>query len=84
MLKKGGKVITICHYAMPENIDPDYAFEWFILASDGARLAKLRDIVVANGVKPKIHGVFTMDQAEEALKLSQSSRAVGKIIVKID
>jgi len=57
VLKKGGKVITICHYALPAEMDTDFMFEWFIVSSDGERLAKIRDILADNGLKPKINDV---------------------------
>jgi len=47
-------------------------FEWFILESNGERLEKLRDILVTNNMRPKISGVYPIEQTGEVLQMSNS------------
>lgn len=84
VIKKNGRLITLL-----EEIPADKAsrmnihYNRMIVTPSRAGLNKLTDLVESNALKVTIDSVFTLDQATEAMKRSESARATGKIVISV-
>ncbi|KAF9566242.1 NAD(P)-binding protein [Agrocybe pediades] len=56
----------------------------FVALNDQKGLQLLHDSVANGSIKPKVDSVFDFDKALEAYDRLQSSRAVGKVVIKVD
>ncbi|BAI72374.1 quinone oxidoreductase [Azospirillum sp. B510] len=58
------------------------------VAEKGRIAAALREqvwpLLEAGGIKPRIHGVFPLERADEAHRLMESSAHIGKIVLTVD
>src|SRR5678816_4367998 len=52
--------------------------------SDGAQLAEIAKLVEAGAIKPTIDRVLPLGEAAEAHRLSETNRARGKIVLRVD
>jgi alcohol dehydrogenase len=52
--------------------------------SDGAQLAEIAKLVEAGAIKPTIDRVLPLGDAAEAHRLSETNRARGKIVLRVD
>ena len=84
VLKKGGILV-----ALTEEPRQDLAREKGVRATmigvkpDGQRLTEIAKIVDAGKLRPLIQAVLPLSQAKEALELSRSRHAGGKIVLTI-
>jgi NADPH:quinone reductase-like Zn-dependent oxidoreductase len=58
-----------------------YSFHW--VRSDGGQLAAIGELLDAGEIRPVIDGVFSFDQAKEALAYLDKGRAKGKVVVQL-
>ena len=84
VLKKGGILV-----ALTEEPPQDLARENGVRATmigvkpDGRRLADIAKIIDDGKLRPLVQAVFPLKQAKEALELSRSRHAAGKIVLTI-
>lgn len=82
-LKKGGFMVTVV--AFPKNEGESFGVRVtrsFTLPS-AKNLTAIRDLVEAGAVKPHIDKVFPFEEIKQALALSESGRARGKIVLQV-
>jgi NADPH:quinone reductase-like Zn-dependent oxidoreductase len=84
VLKKGGILV-----ALTEEPSQNLAHEKGVRATmigvkpDGARLAEIAKLIEEGKLRPLIQKVFPLNSAKEALELSHSRHAAGKIVLTI-
>jgi NADPH:quinone reductase-like Zn-dependent oxidoreductase len=84
VLKKGGILV-----ALTEEPRQDLAREKGVRATmigvkpDGSRLADIGKLIDDGKLRPLVQAVFPLIQAKEALELSRSRHAAGKIVLTI-
>ncbi|HEY2367118.1 MAG TPA: zinc-binding dehydrogenase, partial [Polyangiaceae bacterium] len=52
--------------------------------SDGVELAEIAKLVEAGAIRPTIDRVLPLGEAAEAHRLSETNRARGKIVLRVD
>jgi alcohol dehydrogenase len=53
------------------------------MRAEGSQLAKITDLINSGAIRPIVDKVFPFDEANEALTYVESSRAKGKVVLKI-
>jgi alcohol dehydrogenase len=59
-------------------------YRYLFMRADGAQLAQIAELVQAGILKPHIDKVFSLDDIKDAMAYSESGRATGKVVVKIN
>jgi NADPH:quinone reductase-like Zn-dependent oxidoreductase len=59
-------------------------FEYLFMRADGRQLAEIAKLVERGTLRPVIDKVFPLDRIHEAMAYSESGRARGKIVIRID
>jgi NADPH:quinone reductase-like Zn-dependent oxidoreductase len=84
VLKQGGYIISVINpiseeEAQKHNVRIGYIF----VKSNGETLSRLAQLVDSGKIRPVVGKIFTLDEIKQAHELSQSGRAVGKLVIKI-
>jgi NADPH:quinone reductase-like Zn-dependent oxidoreductase len=84
VLKKGGLIVSIINPVSEEEVKK-YGVRgaYFFVQSNGKVLAELANLIDSGKIKPVVGKIFSLDEIKKAHELSQSGRAVGKIVIKI-
>jgi NADPH:quinone reductase-like Zn-dependent oxidoreductase len=84
VLREDGYIISIINPVNEEeahkyNVRTGYIF----VKSNGDTLSKLAELIDSEKIRPVVGKIFSLDEIKQAHELSQSGRAVGKIVIKI-
>ncbi|MBS0290238.1 MAG: NADP-dependent oxidoreductase [Proteobacteria bacterium] len=83
-LKKGGTLVTIVNLTCQEAAKKVGVTALHTLVRpDGDRLAQIANLIDAGKIKPLIAQILTSSEIQAAHQLSQSGRAQGKIVIKM-
>ena len=84
VLREGGYIISIIN---PVNEEEAHKYNvrigYIFVKSNGDTLSKLAQLIDSGKIKPVVGKIFSLDEIKQAHELSQSGRAVGKIVIKI-
>ena len=84
VLKEGGILVSLAGQPDPETAKQFNVRSSSVFAQpDVSILEHLRNLIDTGNLRPVVGTVFTLEEIKEALDLSQSGRARGKIIIKI-
>ncbi len=84
VLKEGGYIISIINPVNEEEVHNHNVRSGYIFVkSNGETLSKLAQLIDSGKIKPVVGEIFKLDEIKQAHELSQSGRAVGKIVIKI-
>lgn len=59
-------------------------FEYLFMRADGEQLRQIAALVENGTIRPVIDKVFPLHEVREALAYSESGRATGKVVIKVD
>jgi NADPH:quinone reductase-like Zn-dependent oxidoreductase len=84
VLKDGGYIISIINPIREEDVQKYKVRTGYIFVkSNGETLSRLAQLIDSGKIKPVVGEIFTLDEIKQAHELSQSGRAVGKLVIKI-
>lgn len=84
VLRKGGYIISIINPVSEEEVHKhDLRSGYIFVKSNGDTLSKLAQLIDSGKIRPVVSKIFSLDEIKQAHDLSQSGRAVGKIVIKI-
>ena len=58
-------------------------YSFLFMRAEGGQLGKITDLINSGAIRPVVDKVFPFDEANEALTYVESSRAKGKVVLKI-
>lgn len=58
-------------------------FSFLFMRADGAQLEKITTLIEAGSIRPVVDKVFPFEQTQEALRYVETSRARGKVVIKV-
>jgi NADPH:quinone reductase-like Zn-dependent oxidoreductase len=82
-LKKGGFLVTVVVFPGNEGEQHGVSVARAMCQANAAQLATIRNMVEAGQLVPRVATVMPFAQVREALALSESGRASGKIVLSI-
>jgi NADPH:quinone reductase-like Zn-dependent oxidoreductase len=84
LLRSGGTLVSIV--GVNEEIASKYPVtaKSFMMISNGARLAEIAGLIESGMIRVIIEREFRLEEAREAHELSQTGRAIGKIILRVN
>ncbi|MDH4104842.1 MAG: NADP-dependent oxidoreductase [Gammaproteobacteria bacterium] len=59
-------------------------YEYLFMRADGEQLRQIAALVESGTIKPVIDRVFPLQEVREALAYSESGRATGKVVIRVD
>jgi NADPH:quinone reductase-like Zn-dependent oxidoreductase len=59
-------------------------YEYCFVRADGAQLTEIARLVDSGAIRPVLDQVFPLDQIRDALAYSESGRATGKVVVRVE
>ena len=59
-------------------------YEYLFMRADGAQLSEITRLVERGAIKPLVDKVFPLEQVRDALAYSESGRATGKVVIKME
>jgi len=83
VLKEGGVFATIVQYKAPSESTKGIKFSFFLTKERAEDLEEIRRIIESGKLKALIAQTFPLEKVVDAFELSKSSRAVGKIVIKM-
>jgi len=84
VMKEGGIIVSIIKKPTDEDVKRYNVRNGYIFVqSNGKTLSTIAHLIDTGKIKPVVGNVFTLNEVKKAHELSQSGRAVGKIVIKI-
>ena len=59
-------------------------YEYLFVHANGDQLAEIARLVENGAISPVIDRVFPLEQVRDALAYSESGRATGKVVIKVN
>jgi NADPH:quinone reductase-like Zn-dependent oxidoreductase len=59
-------------------------YEYLFMRADGEQLRQISSLVENGTIRPVIDRVFPLREVREALAYSESGRATGKVVIRVD
>ncbi|MEN9537818.1 MAG: hypothetical protein RLZZ126_53 [Pseudomonadota bacterium] len=59
-------------------------YEYLFMRPSGEQLRQIAQLVESGAIRPVVDKVFALDQAREALAYSESGRATGKVVIRVE
>lgn len=83
ILKPHGRLISIVDSAPAFKIRSDISFQYVFVQPDASQLKILADMVEEKRLATSISAVMPLEEAKQALTISQSGKVRGKIVLKV-